>query len=109
MAGAGLAQEKALLRRTITLPEDVMVGETLVKQGTYEVRFDAKSNEVTLLKGKEVVAKAKATVEAGQEKARLDSLAYSGTEKGKKLNRLTFAGDRRTVVIDAGASTAAKQ
>jgi hypothetical protein len=106
--GIGLAQEKEL-KQTINFPEDVMVGDTLVKKGTYEVRFDASNNELTILRGREVVARAKASVETSATKARYNSVAYSATEKGKQLTRLTFAGDRRSLLIDAAGSGVANK
>ncbi len=106
--GIGLAQEKEL-KQTLNLPEDVMVGDTLVKKGTYEVRFDASNNELTILRGREVVARAKASVETGVTKARYNSVAYSTTEKGKRLTRLTFAGERRSLLIGESASGVANK
>src|ERR1043165_4395888 len=48
--------------QTVTFVTDVKIGETLIKKGTYKAKFDDKSNELTILDGKKVVAKTTATL-----------------------------------------------
>jgi hypothetical protein len=98
LVATALANEKNL-RKTLTLTEDVMVNDKLIKKGEYRVRFDAKTEEVTLSKDGEVVLTTKATVEVRPEKARYNSASFRSTEKGKLLNGFTFAGDQRVIVL----------
>jgi hypothetical protein len=106
LVGTALANEKNL-KKTLTLTEDVMVNETLIKKGEYRVRFNAKTEEVTLSKDGEVVLTAKATVEMRPEKARYNSASFRSTEKGKLLNGFTFAGDQRVIVLSEMADASA--
>lgn len=49
--------------RKVTFNEDVKVGDTLVKRGSYRVSFDEKSNELMISDGDEVIAKTSAHLE----------------------------------------------
>ncbi len=106
LIGTALANEKNL-KKTLTLNEDVMINNTLVKKGEYRVTFDAKTEEVTLSRDGDVVFTGKAMVEMRAEKARYNSASFRSTEKGKLLNGFTFAGDRRAIVLTETASSSA--
>ena len=49
--------------REVTLTKDLTVSGTLVKKGTYKVEFNEETNELTIKKGKKVVATAQARLE----------------------------------------------
>ena len=49
--------------REVTFNKSVTVNGTLVKKGTYRVEFNEETNELTIRKGKKVVATAPARVE----------------------------------------------
>ena len=108
LMGTALANDKNL-KKTITFTEDVMVNDVLIKKGVYDVKFNAKANEVTLSKNGETVLTAKANVELRTEKARYNSAAFKATDKGKKLETLTFAGDKRAIVLAEAANTTADE
>ena len=103
LMGTAFANEKDL-NKTFTLSEDVMINGTLVKKGDYRVKFDAKTEEVTLSRNGEVVFTGKAMIEMRPEKARYNSASFKSTDKGKLLNGFTFAGDRRVIVLAEAAS-----
>lgn len=48
--------------KNVSFDVDVTVGDTLVERGDYEVRFDDKSQELSIRKGGKVVAKTTATL-----------------------------------------------
>ncbi|HLM58922.1 MAG TPA: hypothetical protein VK422_22655 [Pyrinomonadaceae bacterium] len=48
--------------KNVSFDVDVTVGDTLVERGGYEVRFDDKSQELSIRKGGKVVAKTTATL-----------------------------------------------
>ena len=50
-------------KANITLTSDTKVADVIVKKGTYDVRFDEESGEVSILKGKKVIAKSAAQTE----------------------------------------------
>jgi hypothetical protein len=85
--------------KTITFGMDFMVGNTLVKKGTYKVNFDDKTNELTLVaKDKTIAAKATAHLEK-----RTDSQSVVAvlTQKGENqvLISLNYPGDSQSIVI----------
>src|SRR5687768_10293981 len=49
--------------REVTFTKSVTVNGTLVKKGTYKVEFNEETNELTIKKGKKVVATAQARLE----------------------------------------------
>jgi len=49
--------------KSVTFDKDVKVGGTLVKKGTYKVNFDEETKELSILSGKDVVAKSTAQSE----------------------------------------------
>src|SRR5688500_3912056 len=49
--------------KKVTFSEDVRVGETLIKKGSYKVTFDEQTNILTINRDKEVVAKVSARAE----------------------------------------------
>jgi len=106
LIGTALANEKNL-KKTLTLNEDVMISNTLVKKGEYRVMFNAKTEEVTLSRDGEVVFTGKATVEMRSEKARHNSASFKSTDTGKVLDAFTFAGDRRAIVLSASTNNSA--
>jgi hypothetical protein len=106
LVGTALANGKNL-KKTLTLTEDVMVNNTLIKKGEYRVLFDAKTDEVTLSRDGDVVYRGKATVELRPMKASYNSAVFKNTDKGKRLDGFTFAGDRRAIVLTEATSSAA--
>lgn len=102
--GTALAGSKNHLRATMSFEQDVLVNDTELKKGTYDIKFDADAGEVTILKGNHVVVTAKATIEMRDKKAESDEAYTVTTDKGVVLTKLAFAGDTRNIVISEGGS-----
>lgn len=85
--------------KTVNFTENVLVNNTLVEKGAYQIKFDANTNEVTIMKGRQVVATAKAEVRTMDKKAPYNSVSFSASERGKVLTGITFEGDNRMIVI----------
>lgn len=94
-------------KKTITFNEDVLVNDTLVKKGTYEVKFDAASNTVSVLKNGDVMATAKADVKPTERKAPYNSASFTQTEKGRVLSALAFEGDKRLILVSGAREAGA--
>ncbi|HKY30297.1 MAG TPA: hypothetical protein VJM12_20365 [Pyrinomonadaceae bacterium] len=88
-------------RATITFPNNIKVNGTLVKQGTYDVKFDEAANELSILKGGKVIAKANTRAEKGM---KADSLQFSSTGSGdeRQLLSVTFSGSDQKLVVSGG-------
>lgn len=104
-SSAALAKVKS---RTITVGMDFMVGDTVVKKGTYKFSFDDKTNELTIIaKDKSIVAKVAARLEKRQQEATGMDLVLA--QKGDKQALVSLAFYRETeniVVNDGGAQMA---
>jgi hypothetical protein len=94
-------------KETVTLLSDVTVNGTLVKAGTYEIKFDDKTGELAILKDGKVKAKANMRSEDRSDKAQITA---GRTEKNGSIAELigvTFAGSTQNLVLsgNAGAVT----
>ena len=101
LLGAASPAEAKNRRKTITFSEDVMLHETVIKKGTYDLKFDSAQSMVFLMKEGDTVASAKVHVEMGTRKASNNSASFKTTDKGKLITGITFAGDKRILLIDA--------
>lgn len=107
LIGTALANGKNL-KKTVTLSQDIMVNDKLVKKGTYQVKFDAVTSSVSILDdNRDLVATMKVSVKEGLKKASNNSLSFTTTEKGQILTSITFEGDKRTLHIDELQNTPA--
>ena len=57
-------------KRTVAFQSDISVNGTLVSKGVYDLKFDDKSGELSIMKDNKVVARATASVEKRDRKAR---------------------------------------
>lgn len=83
----------------VTLPQDVMVNGTLLKQGTYKMKFDDQTGELLFIKNKTTVAKTAARMEQRQRKASSLEFGLDPQGEGKALRSITFAGGKQKLVI----------
>ncbi|HEY9285363.1 MAG TPA: hypothetical protein VIP46_18060 [Pyrinomonadaceae bacterium] len=56
----GTSASAGVKRNNVTFNDDVTVGDTAVKKGSYEITFDDQTEELKILKGDKVVAQTKA-------------------------------------------------
>lgn len=87
--------------KDITFNRDFTLNGTVVKKGTYRVKFDPKTSELTILKGKEVVVKTRATAEQLTAAARQEQVGYRENGSGSELKTITPAGSKERVVIQS--------
>lgn len=88
------------LKDSITIAKEVVVNDTKLKPGTYEVKFDAETNEFSILKGSRVITTTKASVKGGEKIVRKTETYFSVTDKGLALTKLVFKGDERAILLD---------
>jgi len=84
---------------SIKLREDVQIGGVTVEAGSYDVVFDKESGELSIMKGRKVVAKTKAHTEQAASKARTTTFTVAGEKDSRVLRSLTFGGDRQVIVL----------
>jgi hypothetical protein len=98
------AQQKNIEER-IVFGSDVFVGGTLVKSGSYKVKFDRETGMVKILDDNDVLATSKATVKMNEDKAENDAILTTRSPEGTKLTGLRLAGQREEIVISEAVAT----
>jgi hypothetical protein len=99
MAFAKVHKEK------VTFDSDIKVNGTVVKKGTYDVKFDDESGQLSITKNGKVVAQAMAKLEQREKKA--NDFQLRSTTNGDETNLIgvTFGGSDKNVVITSSGST----
>jgi hypothetical protein len=93
-------------KHKVTFDEDIKVNGTVVKRGTYEVKFDDETGQLSILKNGKVVAQAMARLESRAKKANDFQLRSVNSENEQKLTGVTFGGSDKDIVITGeGSST----
>ena len=105
--GAFAAGKDRVRKETVTLLSDVTVNGTLLKAGTYDIRFDDKTGELAILKDGKVKAKANMRSEERSDKAQLTAVRTSKNGEIAELIGVTFAGSSQNLVLsgNSGAVT----
>ena len=98
VALASVAAFAKTRRDTVTFPTDIKVNGTLVKQGTYDLKFNDETNELLILKRGKVIAKASTRTEKGT-KARGTQFSSIGSGDERQLVNITFSGTDQKVVV----------
>jgi hypothetical protein len=87
-------------RSSITFTGDTMVNGTLVKAGDYNLKFDEKTNELSILKGGKVMVTTTTTM-----RERTDKAADTQYDiKDNVLVSVAFSGERQDLVINQQGS-----
>lgn len=93
-------------KHKVTFENDIKVNGTLVKKGTYDVKFDDQSGQLSINKNGKVVAEAMARTEQRAKKAGDFQLRSTGSGDETQLVGVTFGGSDKDVLINNnGAST----
>ena len=93
-------------KHKITFENDTKVNGTLVKKGTYDVKFDDATGQLTIEKNGKTVAQAMAKLSPREKKAGDFQVRSSGAGDDTQLLGVTFGGSTHDVVIaNNGAST----
>ncbi|HKO99405.1 MAG TPA: hypothetical protein VJU86_20565 [Pyrinomonadaceae bacterium] len=100
--GHALAKTKT---ENFSLDKDVKFSGTVIPKGSYKVKFDDQTGELTIAKpsGK-VVARATATLEKRNSKANQFMLRSTGTGDDVELIGVTFGGSDHNVIVSSSAA-----
>ncbi len=101
---AGITAFAKTKKQTVTLDSAMKLNGTVVNKGTYELKFDDASGELSLVKGDKVVAKATASSEKRDTKARRFALRSTGSGNDLQLIGVTFEGADHDIMISNLAS-----
>jgi len=93
-------------KHTVTFDTDIKVNDTLVKKGTYQVKFDDETGQLSILQNGKVVAQAMARLEDRVKKANDFVLRSQVNGDETQLTGVTFDGsDKNVVISNSGVTT----
>lgn len=107
MIGA-LASVAALAKthkQRVTFDTDIKVNGTLVKKGSYDLKFDDETGQLSIIKNGKVIAQSMAKLEERSKKANGFQLRSTGSGDEAQLTGVTFGGSDKDVVITNGGAT----
>jgi hypothetical protein len=87
-------------KEKVKLDTNIKVNGTLVNKGVYDLKFDDKTGELSIVKDNKVIARATASAEKRERKARQFALRSAGTGADTQLISVTFAGADHDLVIN---------
>ena len=89
---AGVAAFAKTNKQKVTLDTAMKINGTVVNKGTYDLKFDDATGELSIIKGNKVLARATASAEKRDSKARRFALRSSGSGDELVLTGVTFEG-----------------
>ena len=93
-------------KEKVTFENDIKVNGTLVKKGTYEVKFNDETGQLAIVKNGKTVAEAMAKVEPRAKKANDFQLRSTVNGNETQLIGVTFGGSDKDIVLsNSGTST----
>jgi hypothetical protein len=92
-------------KETVSFPTNMKVNGTVVTKGVYDLKFDDKTGELSIVKDNKVIARATASVEKREAKARKFVLRSAGTGDDIQLTGVTFAGADHDLVISGSQAS----
>jgi hypothetical protein len=96
-------------KKSVTITDEVTVNGIVLKPGDYQVKFDERSGELSILKDGKVKAKVPAHLQARADKAK-DTTLHTLDKGGiAELTGVTFDGWSQDVIVGTGGSTTGMQ
>ena len=90
-------------KNKVTFNGDIKISNTLVKKGTYDVKFDDETGQFTVLKNGKVIVQSSAKLEQREKKAS-DFRMRSTSGDDAQLLGVTFGGEDKEVVISTNGA-----
>lgn len=103
---ASVAAFAKVQKQKVTFESDIKVNGTLVKKGTYDLKLDDQSGQLSISKNGKVVVQAMTRLESRDKKANDFQLRSTVNGDETQLTGFTFGGwDKDVVITSGGAST----
>ncbi|HLL70726.1 MAG TPA: hypothetical protein VK363_04790 [Pyrinomonadaceae bacterium] len=95
--------------KRVIFDTDVMVGDTLVKKGSYKVTFDEQTGMLTIMSGRDVVAKTSARLEEFKNKSEQATVyrTWKNSKADSVLSRVNLGSQYAVIGGDNAAATSA--
>ena len=92
-------------KHTVTFDSDIKVNDTLVKKGTYQVKFDDESGQLSIIQNGKTIAQSMTRIESRAKKANDFVLRSVTNGDEKQMIGVTFGGSDKDVLLsNSGAS-----
>ena len=93
-------------KQKVTFENDIKVNSTVVEKGTYDLKFDDATGQLSIVKNGKTIAQAMTKLEPRAKKAADFQLRSTGSGADSQLLGVTFDGwDKDVVITNNGAST----
>ena len=92
-------------KQKVTFESDIKVNGTLVKKGTYDLKFNDETGQLAIVKNGKIIAEAMARFESRSKKANDFQLRSTVNGDEQQLTGITFGGSDKDVVISSGGAT----
>ena len=93
-------------KQTVTFDTDIKVNDTLIKKGTYQVKYDDETGQLSILQNGKTVVQATTRLEDRVKKANDFVLRSEVNGDQTQLTGVTFGGsDKNVVITSSGATT----
>ena len=95
--------------KRVVFDTDVMVGDTLVKKGSYKVTFDEQTGMLTIISGRDVIAKTSARLEEFRNKSEQATVyrTWKNEKSDSVLSRVNLGSQYAVIGGDNAAATSA--
>lgn len=90
---------------TVNFPTDTKISGTLVKQGVYDLKFDEKTGELSIVKNGKVIASATTTSAKRDRKAQTLELRSTTNGDETQLVSIAFSGSDENHVINGSQAS----
>jgi hypothetical protein len=102
---AGVAAFAKGKKETVNFPTNIKVNGTVLSSGTYELKFDESTNELSVLKDGKVVAKAATSTAKRNRKAKSMEVRTSGSGDDTQLTSVAFPGSDQNLVLNGSQAS----
>ena len=84
----------------VNFTRDVVVNGTMVKKGTYTVKYDEKSGEMLVQQGNKTIAKTTAHLQNRAGKVLHTEMIVTNRDNNSVLRSLALEGDNQTMIVE---------
>lgn len=92
-------------KHTVTFDSDIKVNDTLVKKGTYQVKFDDESGQLSIIQNGKTIAQSMTRIESRAKKANDFVLRSVTNGDEKQMIGVTFGGSDKDILLSNGGAS----
>jgi hypothetical protein len=110
VASLGVAAKDKTKKKTVEFTQDVMVNGTLLKAGTYDVKFNEETGELSVIKNGKVKATTTAHLEQRSHEAKDTAVLIVNTPGAvAELKGIAFGGSNSNVIVSGSGGSSSAQ